>query len=329
MSKVLGLGNALVDLIVKIKDDRILDHFALPKGSMTLVDNQQAKLILNEVKDFNYEIAAGGSACNTITGLANLGIDCGYIGKIGKDTYGELFKKELTSKHISPRLFYGNNPTGTAITLLSRNKERTFATYLGAAVELEKTDLDPEYFKGYTFFHIEGYLVYNHELILKAVELAREIGLIISIDMASYNVVESNKDFLSGIIHDYVDIVFANEEEARSLTNQNPERAVEIISSLCDIAVVKTGKEGSIIQRGKELIKIESIKTEVKDTTGAGDLYAAGFLYGLSNGYNLRHAGKIGSLLGGKIVQVYGARLSENIWSSVKEEIKAYNSGSN
>ena len=321
MSKVLGLGNALVDLIFRIADDGILEQFALPKGSMTLVDSAKAKYILNTAKNFECEIAAGGSASNTIDGLASLGIDCGYIGKIGKDTYGELFNKELISRHITPWLFYGEQPTGTAITLLSKDAERTFATYLGAAIELKANDLQPEYFKGYSFFHIEGYLVQNHPLILKAVELARQMDLIISIDMASYNVVEVNRDFLSEIIRNYVDIVFANEDEARSFTNEKPNKAVGILSGYCDIAVVKTGKKGSLIQKGNELIKVESIKADLKDTTGAGDLYAAGFLYGLAKGYDLELSGKIGSILGGKVIEIYGARLSEENWSSIKDEI--------
>ena len=321
MSKILGLGNALVDLIFQIEDDAILDQFTLPKGSMTLVDTERARLILNAAQNFECEIAAGGSASNTIDGLASLGIDCGYIGKIGRDTYGELFNKELISRHITPMLFYGKQPTGTAITLLSKDAERTFATYLGAAIELEADDLQPEYFEGYSFFHIEGYLVQNHPLIIKAVKLARRMGLIISIDMASYNIVEANREFLSEIIRKYVDIVFANEEEVRSFTDEKPETAVGILSGYCDIAIVKTGKEGSLIQKGNEMIKVESIKADLKDTTGAGDLYAAGFLYGLVKGYDLELSGRIGSILGGRVIEIYGARLNDENWSSIKDEI--------
>lgn len=322
MSKILGLGNALVDLIFQIEDDHILDEFSLPKGSMTLVDSEKAKSILSSTRNFKYEIAAGGSASNTVDGLANLGVHCGYIGKIGHDTYGNLFNKELISRHISPRLFYGKNPTGTAITLLSKDAERTFATYLGAAIELEADDLKPEHFSGYSFFHIEGYLVQNHSLILKAVEIAKQLGLTISIDMASYSTVEANKDFLSEIIQEYVDIVFANEEEARAFTNEEPEKAVDIISRYCDIAIVKTGKDGSLIQRGKDRINIASIKVNVLDTTGAGDLFASGFLFGLSRGYDLKLCGNIGSLLGGKVIEVYGARLNEESWTHIQNDIE-------
>jgi len=323
MSKVLGLGNALVDLIFQIDDDQILNEFSLPKGSMTLVDSEKAKKILKATESFQYEIAAGGSASNTIDGLAKLGIRSGYIGKIGKDKYGDLFEKELISKHISPNLLYGHNPTGTAITLLSKDAERTFATYLGAAVEMEADELNKEQFKGYSFFHIEGYLVQNHDLILKAVYLAKKIGLTISIDMASFTTVEDNRDFLLDIVKEYVSIVFANEEEARSFTGEEPENAAKIISEYCDIAVVKIGKEGSIIHKGSNNLIIPGIKAELKDTTGAGDLYAAGFLYGLSKGHDLAHSGKIGSLLGGKVIEVYGARMKDQSWLDIKEDISS------
>jgi sugar/nucleoside kinase (ribokinase family) len=321
MYKVLGLGNALVDLIFQIEDDQILEEFSLPKGSMTLVDSSTVKRILEVTKNLKYEIAAGGSASNTIDGLAHLGVKCGYIGKIGKDAYGELFHNELISRNIFPQLYYGRNPTGTAITLLSKDAERTFATYLGAAIELKAYDLRKDHFKGFSYFHIEGYLVQNHDLIIKAVKLAKDLRLVISIDMASYSTVEANKDFLYEIIDKYIDIVFANEEEARSFTDENPEKAVDILSNHSKIAVVKTGKNGSMIQSGNKRITVPSIKADLIDSTGAGDLYAAGFLFGLTRGYNLELAGNIGSLLGGKVIEVYGARLHEDRWSSIHEDI--------
>ena len=321
MLKVLGLGNALVDLIFQIEDDQILKEFSLPKGSMTLVDSDKAKKILQATENHKYQIAAGGSASNTIDGLAKLGVQSGYIGKIGKDKYGRLFEKELVSRHIRPNLLYGNNPTGTAITLLSSDAERTFATYLGAAVEMEADELYEKQFKGYSFFHIEGYLVQNHDLILKAVNLAKKADMTISIDMASFTTVDANKDFLLDIVKNYVNIVFANEEEARSFTGEDPEIAAGIISGYCDTAVVKIGKDGSIIHKGSRSIIVPGIKADLKDTTGAGDLYAAGFLYGLSNGYDLEICGKIGSILGGKVIEVYGARLRDESWIDIRGEI--------
>jgi len=321
MSAVLGFGNALVDIIFKIDNDQILNEFGLPRGSMTLVDAAKAKNILDSTRKFECEIAAGGSASNTIHGLSNLGVHCGYIGKIGQDHYGKLFEKELISKHITPTLLYGINPTGTAITLLSGDAERTFATYLGAAVEMEAGELHPNQFNGYSYFHVEGYLVQNHALILKAVQLAKESGLMVSIDLASFTTVEANRDFLKEIIEKYVDIVFANEEEAKSFTGQAPETAANILSEQCEIAIVKIGKLGSIVQTKAKRFAVPAISAVPKDTTGAGDLYAAGFLYGLSKNYDFELCGKIGSLLGGKVIEVYGARIKEDNWPGIKQEV--------
>lgn len=324
MIKILGLGNALVDLIINVEDDNLLRKFNLPKGSMVPVDATRASHILEETKSHKFTVAAGGSASNTIDGLANLGIACGYIGKIGHDPYGELFREELESRKVSPHLLYGNIQTGTAITLLTPDAERTFATFLGAAVELSAEDIKKEYFSGYEYLHIEGYLVQNHELILKAVSLAREEGLTISMDMASYNMVEANKDFLTRIIKDYVDIVFANEEEARSLTGKQPEAALHQISQWCDITVVKIGRDGSWVKRGNEVEKIKGIQAVLVDTTGAGDLYASGFLYGLVNNLPLKTCGDIASLTGGSVVEILGARMGKDQWDRIKTQIGTY-----
>ncbi len=322
MKKVMGLGNALVDLIIDIEDEEILKTFGLPKGSMTLVDEDKASLILEATKDLPYRIAAGGSASNTMDGLASLGIECGYIGKIGDDPYGKLFRKEMISNHINPVLLLGKHQTGTAITLLTTDAERTFATYLGAAVELAAEDLFKKQFTGYHYLHIEGYLVQNHNLILKAVSAAKENGLKVSMDMASFNVVEDNKAFLIDIIKEYVDITFSNEDEARALTGKEPEQALMELSQWSGIAIVKIGKYGSWIKKDAEIIKVDGIQAVMKDTTGAGDLYAAGFLYGLIHQLDLKKCGMIGSLVGGKVVEVYGARMENDRWEKIRKEIR-------
>jgi sugar/nucleoside kinase (ribokinase family) len=328
MKKILGLGNALVDLIIHLEDEEFLTKFQLPKGSMTLVDEVKASSILESTKKMKFQVAAGGSASNTIDGLASLGIDCGYIGMIGHDPYGELFRNEMLTRHITPILFFGNNQTGTAITLLAPDAERTFATYLGAAVELNANDIQKVHFPDYDYLHIEGYLVQNHELISKAVMLAKKAGLKVSMDMASYNVVDANRDFLIGILKKYVDIVFANEEEAKSLTGKSAREALSEIGKWCEIAIVKIGKEGSWIGRGDQVIRIEGVQAVLRDTTGAGDLYASGFLYGLVNQFDLKTCGKIASLVGANVVEVYGARMDDERWKEIRKVMKEIVSGS-
>ncbi len=165
-------------------------------------------------------------------------------------------------------------------------------------------------------------MVQNHALIEKAVKLAKDKGLTVTIDMASYNVVEENLEFLKTVLAKYIDIVFANEEEAKSFTGKEPEEALIHFSDLCDIAIVKTGKTGSMVKKGSEKHNVSPIPVESIDTTGAGDLYAAGFIYGLIKGFSLDKCGSIGSVLAGKTIEVIGPKMDEIKWTEVKEMIE-------
>ena len=323
MSKVIGMGNALVDVMTILKSDNTLEEFALPKGSMQLVTKEFSNRLLAGTLGLQKIQSSGGSAANTIHGLANLGAETGFVGKIGKDNLGKFFNKDLKENNIKPILFQDLEETGRSIALISKDSERTMATYLGAAIDLHEEDITSDIFKGFKYFHIEGYLVQNRELITKAMRLAKSHGLTVSIDMASFNVVEENRDFFEKIIWEYVDIVMANELEAESLTGQKPEKAVSIISEMANISVVKLGKKGSLIKSGKEehTIGIEKIKSI--DSTGAGDLYAAGFLYGLSMERSLDVCGKVGAILGARVTEVIGAKMNEEKWEAVKEEVSS------
>ncbi len=321
MKKVIGMGNALVDILIKIDDDQLLEKFELPKGSMQLVDKVKSQSLIEAMNHLNYEIASGGSAANTINGLANLGEQCGYIGKIHDDKFGDIFSNDMTKKGIEAILLKGAQDTGIATTLISDDSQRTFATYLGAAVELTAGDLKEAFFKGYDYFHIEGYLVQNHELIETAVKLAKKSGLKVSIDMASYNVVEANLEFLKKLVSEYVDIVFANEEESLSFTGLKPEDALSVISDMTEIAVVKIGAKGSLIKTKDEEIAVEAIMANPVDTTGAGDLYAAGFLFGLSHNLSLKKCAELGSLLGGNVIEVIGPKMDETRWANIKSKV--------
>ena len=319
---VLGVGNALVDIITVLKNDSILERFGLPRGSMTLVDAELSKKIYETIISDKIEMSTGGSVANTMRTLASLGGKGGYLGKTGKDELGKIFKDAFEQKGIKTHLSHSNTETGRVMGLVSPDSERTMATYLGAAAELTPADFTPELFAGYDYLYMEGYLVFNHELIRTGVEMAKAAGLKIAIDLASFNVVDANRDFLKNLILKYVDIVFANEEEAKSLTGKEPEAALYEISEMCELTIVKIGKNGSYIKRGEEVLKIGTIPAKAIDTTGAGDSYAAGFFYGLTNGYNLETSGKIAALVSGKVVEVVGANLPENQWPEIREEIR-------
>jgi sugar/nucleoside kinase (ribokinase family) len=328
MKKILGMGNALVDIMIPLESDNILELLGLPKGSMQLVDKDRSSDVLSALKDYQKSMSAGGSAANTIHGLAMLGAETGYIGVVGEDELGGFFVRDMIHAGVESHLIHSKQETGRAVALITPDSERTFATFLGAAIELSAEHIAPAIpdpasgiFKNYSYFHIEGYLVQNHELIRKAVQMARENGLIVSIDMASYNVVEANRDFLLSVITEYIDIIFANEDEARALTGLEPAEAVDALSKLVKIAVVKTGSNGSLVKSGNDLYQIGIIDVSPVDTTGAGDLYASGFLFGHSRGLSLHQCGTLGALLAGNVIEFIGSKMPAARWEQVRGHV--------
>lgn len=321
--KVLCLGNALVDIITQLESDSILETLNLPKGSMQLVDSDVSKMVQNATSALKSSLQTGGSAANTANGIANLGVGSAFIGMVGEDKLGEFYINDMVENSIEPRFFKSKNTsTGCAVALVSKDGERTFATYLGAAIELSAQLISKELFQGYDYFHIEGYLIVNNDLIRKAIELAKREGLKVSIDFASYNVVEENLDFLKEICKS-VDIIFANEQEAKAFTNKEAEDSLEEISQICEIAVVKIGKKGSLIKSGDKKVIIGKRERTCVDTTGAGDMYAAGFLAGLCLGRDLEVCGQMGSILASEVIEVYGAKMDSVTWDRIKKEISS------
>ena len=323
MDKILGMGNALVDVLTRLKDDTLLQELGLPKGSMQLIDEEKLKQIEGHFKEMNTHITTGGSAGNTILALSCLNASVGFIGKVGSDEFGTFFRENIRKNNIQDKLLvHPTLPSGVASTFISPDGERTFGTYLGAAAALKAEDLSLEIFKGYTYFYIEGYLVQDHDMILRAIELAKEAGLQVCLDMASYNIVECELEFFKLLINKYVDILFANEEEAKAFTGKTPEEALDILAKMCSIVIVKVGANGSYIRKGTESVKVSAIPVkQVLDTTAAGDYYAAGFLYGLTEGFSLEKCAKIGSLLSGNVIQVIGTHIPPQIWNEIKLNI--------
>lgn len=322
MTKIFGMGNALVDIMIRIENEEILEEFGLLKGGMRLVDADFIARLMGKVKHLPIEKAPGGSAANTMNGLANLGIETGFVGKVADDDFGIFMKEDMLKSRISPVLHRGVAPTGIAIALVTPDSERTFAVNLGCAIELSANDISEALFDGYDFFHIEGYLIQNMELLTKAIVLAKQSGAMVSLDLASFDVVQENLDFLTQIIKNHVDIVFANEDEARAFTGLEPEQALNEISKITKYGIVKIGEKGSLIQHGDEIHKIGVIKANSVDTTGAGDLYAAGFLYGMANKLPLESCGKIGALLAGNVIEVTGAKMNTQRWDTIRQQVK-------
>ena len=323
MKSILGIGNALTDILAVFPDETMLREYHLPPGSMQHVDLETGNRIWDKLKEVGVKYVPGGSAANTITCTSIFGMPSGFIGKIGNDELGHLYRSSMEQSGVKTTLLTGTKGSGRAMCFITgANAERTFADYMGAALELVPEDLKPEFFEGYDYFHIEGYLVQNQDLIRKAVQMAKEAGCIISIDMASYNVVESNEAFFHNLVEKYIDIVFANESEARAYTKKEPREALDELAEQCRIAIVKVGKDGSMVKAGDEYHFIDPWPAATIDATGAGDTYAAGFLYAHSLGMPLKVCGEVGSIIAAKVVEVIGTKIDIPRWKAAKEEIR-------
>lgn len=319
MKKIIGIGNALTDALVTLPNDDLLHTFGLPKGSMTLIGDEEQQRIQECFASLEVQRATGGSAGNTMLALANLGAEPGFIGSVGDDAIGDFFAANCEKRGIAPYLTRLPMQSGVAYTFISPGGERTFATYLGAAAMMGPESLSPDMFDGYDYLYVEGYLVQNHALILRAVELAKAKGLKVCLDLASYNIVAADHEFFTRLVTEYVDVVFANEEEARAFAGAEPAEALEQFHSLCEVAVVKLGAAGATIMRGGERVFVEAWPVEkVIDTTAAGDFYAAGVMYGLMNDCSLAQCARIGTILSGHVIQIVGTQLSEEVWAQMK-----------
>lgn len=315
---IIGVGSALVDILLQ-ESDEFLATTDAQKGGMTLVDADRIDSILTTTAQDASEVP-GGSACNTIIGIGKLGNKARFIGKRGDDPMGETLEQSLIEHHVEPFLDKSSTPTGRVLSIITPDAQRSMFTYLGAASETTPDEITADKFQGAAMVHIEGYLLFNEELIVKALKTAKEAGALISLDLASFTVVEASKKILSELVREYVDILLANEDEARVYTGVNDEaKALEILSKDAEIAVLKVGVRGSFISFKGETHQIGiSGSGEAIDTTGAGDLWASGFLYGLVNGLPIGTCGTIGASCGYEVCQVIGAHISEEGWNRIR-----------
>ena len=220
MEKIIGIGNALVDILVRLEDDVLLERVGLPKGGMTLIDEVRQKELRTCMAELSMEQATGGSAGNSMLALARLGGNAGFVGKVGRDALGKFYADNCKKVGIEARLLECNLATGVANTFISPDGERTFGTLLGAAATMQPGDITPQLFEGVSMAHIEGYLVQNHDLMEAICQMAMEQSVQLSLDLASYNVVAADLPFFQHLVQDYIDIVFANEEEAAAFTGK-------------------------------------------------------------------------------------------------------------
>lgn len=316
--KIAAVGSALVDICLNETDEFVAATGA-PKGGMTLKTQDEIQEIISR-SCVRPVIVPGGSACNTILGVGMLGGEACFIGKRGTDTFGERFEKGVRDHHVEPQLQKSDTPTGRVLSIITPDAQRSMFTFLGASSETDPAAITSDLFRDVALVHIEGYLLFNHDLILATLDVSKKAGALISLDLAAFTVVEASRDLLEDICEKYVDILIANEDESRAFTGMSDEReALEALGKKADLAILKVGKRGSYLTHEGEVVTVERMGDgRAVDTTGAGDLWAAGFLYGLVHGYPLAVCGRLGSACGYEVCQVIGAQIPEKGWNRIK-----------
>ena len=320
---VVGVGSALVDILTHESDAFVAEAGAV-KGGMTYVDKGYIDQTVARVST-TPKVVPGGSACNTAVGIGRLGGKARFVGKCGNGTMGALFRSSLQKQTVEPLLFPSDNFTGRVLSIITPDAQRSMLTFLGASAETDPRDLTPDCFRDAAIVHIEGYLLFNPDLIIAALESAKTAGALVSLDLASHNVVAEARSILPELVDRYVDILIANEDEALAFTGIEDERAaVEAMAAQSDLAVLKRGARGALIAHASAVTEVAAKGDggTVTDTTGAGDLWAAGFLFGLVNGMPLGLCGEIGSLCGYEVCRVVGASIKEERWALIQQFVE-------
>jgi len=322
--KVIGVGSPVVDLLARVEEDFVVRH-AGTKGGMELVEADRIIELVNLLES-EPSVSAGGSAANTIFALAKLQMPASFVGKLGNDPLAKEYVKQFRELKGDCSRFKFSEELSTArcLSLITEDYERTMRTCLAAAATMAWHEIEPNDFLGFDLAHFEGYLLFNKDLILSALKSARAADCMISLDLGSFEVVKAAGDDLPKLLNEYVDIVFANEEEARAFTGDDDlDEALDELSKYCSVAAVKLGAKGAMIKSDGEKVVIDAEKADsLVDTTGAGDYWAAGFLYGYLNGLPLKECGELGAKISAEVVQQLGADLPADRWQKVLTDFR-------
>lgn len=316
---VVGIGSALVDILTH-EDNEFLAKTGAAKGGMTLVEKADIERFL-AMSSAKVDIVPGGSACNTVIGIGNLGGRARFVGKCGNGEMAKLFEDNLKNQNVDPALLRTDSPTGRVLSIITPDAQRSMFTYLGASAEMRPDEISPVFFEDAAIVHVEGYLLFNPDLIIRVLSTAKKSEVKVSLDLASYTVVKASKELLKHLVEKYVDILIANEEEAEAFTGYRDEqKALEELATLADIAVLKVGPRGSYVAHAGRTTTINPMGDgSAVDTTGAGDLWAAGFIFGLVSGYPIEECGRLGSACGYEVCQVDGAIIPPEGWERIRK----------
>ena len=323
---LIGVGNPIMDLLAHVDDAFLAQHVAGAKGGMVLVDDSDIAALVKKVEG-KVATMPGGAVANATLGATRLGLRTTYLGKIGGDITAEHYFENFTAAGgDGSRFKRAALPNGRCLSLVTPDGQRTLRTHLGAAMTLSPDEIAPADFLGARHALIEGYLLFNPALAEQVIRTARAAGCTVSIDLASFEVVNAARDWIFAQLRQGVDIVFANEDEATALFQRRDsyENFARELAGFGGIAAVKMGGEGAWVAQGNHLHRIAPVHAErVVDTTGAGDSWAAGFLYGHLRGASLSAAGAIGSILGAETVQHLGAAIPDLHWPRIRTQAEA------
>ncbi|CRX38409.1 adenosine kinase [Estrella lausannensis] len=318
--KVLGIGAAVLDHTLFATDD-LLSEIHVFKGSAGPASQEKLRYILAKGK-IAKPPAAGGSAANTIRGLAMLEQPCAFFGKAGNDQAGEIFRQSLANAQIDSFMVTSPLPTTEVACLITEDGEKTMFYHLGASTDIKPDEITQALFQNTRIVHIEGYTFLQEGVPERAAELAREAGCLVSLDLGSFTLVRQKKGRMADFIIRYCDIVFANADEAFALTGQPPKEACLLMKDLSETAVVLFGEGGAWVGKGYDLMHGPSLPARAVDTTGAGDLFIAGFLYGVLQGFSLERCALNGNLLASEVIGHLGSEIPHERWPSLKARIK-------
>ena len=309
---VYGVGNALVDIQAKI-DDRHLNGLGFTKGIMTLVDESVQTRVLGSLNGAAIHRCAGGSAANTMIGIADFGGKAAYAGKVSRDDLGEFFLDDMRKLGVKIEVPSGDGQSGSCVVLITEDAQRTMLTHLGVSATLGPDDISEAEIQQAKYVYIEGYLFAGEgqrQAALKAMDLAKKNGAKVALTISDPFLVGMCRDLFWELLAGPVDLLFCNLEEARALTGlvDPVDCAQKIHHHAADVALT-LGAEGSLLLHGGQVTPIEGVAVKAVDTTGAGDMYAAGILYGITNGLSWKQAGHLASHAAARIVAQMGARL--------------------
>ena len=324
--ELIGVGAAIVDWLLDVDDAFLTEHVPGAKGGMEMVETIDPLHGWIETSGKEAGRAAGGAAANTTVGCANLGINAGFMGAIGNDDIGAFFHSELERQNCRPLLRRKEDlATGQVLSMITPDAERTMRTFLGASMLMNPADLSVDDFAGAKVAMVEGYSLFNPELGRAIIETAKAAGCKVALDFASFEVVQASRDLLKELVAGPIDIVFLNEDEAAAWHEDGPMAALHDLAPQVDIAVVKFGKDGAKIMQDGQLYEVGCEPVEaVRDTTGAGDTWAAGFLAGYLRNLPPAACGELAALSAAAVVQQLGATVPAGDWVRLRGWLDAW-----